>query len=268
MFVVLSPRSARIAKKLTFWPNQGLRSPEARTRRIRAIVALTALVLGHQAVASAAAPASIASVAAHARASLRRTVKKAASRHAESDAALGARIVAYARQQTGRQVGDGECYDLADQALLSSGARSASSFDDVTPGGDYMWGKPVALQYVRPGDILQFRDFSVRTSVMTRESMPGGGSYATQSSMVDQRPHHTAIVESNDGRTLVVLEQNVPPLGRVVQRNRIPIASMTYDGDASGQARGMATTTVRVDGTIKAYRPQRAAPADPQLSAR
>jgi hypothetical protein len=55
---------------------------------------------------------------------------------------------------------------------------------------------------------------------------------------------------------LVVFEQNVPPMGRVVQRTRIPIASMTYSGDPSGNEVGSATTTVQVAGTIKAYRPQ------------
>jgi len=192
-----------------------------------------------------------------------------ASLVAASDQSLGAQVVAYARGQAGRQVGDGECYDLADQALISSGARSAPSFDEVTPGADYMWGTQVALQSARPGDILQFRDYNVRTLVTTRQFLPGGGSYMTQSWMLDQREHHTAIVESNDGSSLVVLEQNVPPLGKVVQRTRIPIASVTYDGDGIGLPRGLAITTVWVDGTIKVYRPQRAVSAnDARLNAR
>jgi hypothetical protein len=190
----------------------------------------------------------------------RRAATHAASLTSGNDESLGARVVAYAREQAGRQVGDGECYDLADRALISSGARSAPSFSDVTPGEDYVWGTQVPLQAARPGDILQFRDFNVRTLVTTRQFFPGGGSYTMQNSMLDEREHHTAIVESNDGSTLVVLEQNVPPLGQVVQRTRIPIASMTYDGDGTGPARAGATTTVQVDGTIRVYRPQLAPP--------
>ncbi len=224
------------------------------------LLALALLVCGYQDLAGAAPPRPLHGVVADARAGWRQAVTQVASLMAGSDESLGARVLAYARQQAGRQVGDGECYDLADQALIRSGARSAPSFDDVTPGADYMWGTEVALRDARPGDILQFRGFNVRTSVTTRQFLPDGRSYTMQNWMLDEREHHTAIVESNEGNTLVVLEQNVPPLGRVVQRTRIPIASMTYDGDGIGPPRGLSTTTVQVDGTIRAYRPQRASP--------
>ena len=164
------------------------------------------------------------------------------------DDALGARVVAFARSQQGRQVGDGECTDLADAALKRNGARTTDAYADASAGNDdYSWGKPVSLKDARPGDILQFRDFNTTTTV--NSGMAG-------STMTDMRDHHTAIVEQNLGNMLVVLEQNAPPMGRVVQRTRIPIASMTYSGDPSGNEVGSATTTVQVEGSIKAYRPQ------------
>jgi hypothetical protein len=165
------------------------------------------------------------------------------------DASLGARVVAFARSQEGRQVGDGECTDLADQALQHNGARTTPAYTNpnAAEDGDYTWGRLVSLRDARPGDILQFRDFNITTTVNRGMA---------ESTMIDQRDHHTAIVEQNLGNMLVVLEQNAPPMGRVVQRTRIPLTSMTYSGDPSGNAVGVATTTVQIEGTIKAYRPE------------
>jgi hypothetical protein len=169
------------------------------------------------------------------------------SLHAGDDT-LGAHVVAFARSQQGRRVGSGECTDLADQALQQSGGRATDAYAEASAGNDdYTWGRPVSLRDARPGDILQFRNFNTTTTV---------NSGMAESTMTDMRDHHTAIVEQNLGNMLVILEQNVPPMGRVVQRTRIPIQSMRYSGDPNGNAVGSAVTTVQVEGTVKAYRPQ------------
>jgi hypothetical protein len=191
--------------------------------------------------------------AAHPHASAHYGAIAAVSLHA-GDNSLGARVVAFARSQQGRQVGDGECTDLADAALQQNGGRTIDAYAAASSGNDdYTWGKPVSLRDARPGDILQFRDFNTTTTVSSGMS---------ESTMTDMRDHHTAIVEQNLGSVLVVLEQNVPPMGRVVQRNRIPIESMTYSGDPGGNDIGRVRTTVQVEGSIKAYRPQLAMSAE------
>jgi hypothetical protein len=53
----------------------------------------------------------------------------------------------------------GQCTALADEALRNAGGRSAADFGRRTEDGDYIWGTAVSLSDVRPGDILQFRDY-------------------------------------------------------------------------------------------------------------
>jgi hypothetical protein len=168
---------------------------------------------------------------------------------------LGESIVAFAMRAEGREVGDGECYSLADQALSNAGAKSASSYTDITPDGDYVWGKPVRLDAARPGDILQFRNFRILRRVTTTLRGADGSVSYTQSQVVEERDHHTAIVTGNFGTSLAIAEQNVEPLGRIVQRNMIAVVpGATTQNDA---ATGTQTTTeVFIGGDVRAYRPQ------------
>ena len=69
-------------------------------------------------------------------------------------------VLAYARQRVGRQVGSGECFDLADEALRNAGASSASEYGPITPTADYVWGRRVSRQEAQPGAIIQFRNYS------------------------------------------------------------------------------------------------------------
>jgi hypothetical protein len=158
-------------------------------------------------------------------------------------------------------VGDGECTTLVQQALVGAGARTAESFGEVTPDADYIWGTPVNIADAKPGDILQFRHYHVSRQVFTVQRMPDGEVSQTQSADFDEREHHTAIVEQNFGGTISVLEQNVDPGGRVVQRGRVETASRTYTqvDPASGD---QVTTVVSVEGDVLAYRPQKAAPQE------
>lgn len=128
--------------------------------------------------------------------------------------ALNAAVLEFARKNLGEQVGNGECWTLANDALRAAGGKSSPSYTDYPAKGDYVWGVGVSGVSVAdgkrteesgaaklaplPGDIVQFRDAKF---VGAR---PGGGTYTMTAS------HHTAIVAaaSPDGKTLMVLHQN------------------------------------------------------------
>lgn len=161
---------------------------------------------------------------------------------AKSGAApLGAQVVSFARGRIGRRVGTGECYDLADRALRNAGAKSAPDYGAITPTADYVWSREVSLADVCPGDIIQFRNYRFDRLVNRRD-----GSYTTE---FQERPHHTAIVETTSANGLItVLEQNAPP-GSPVQRTQLYFADSSTDN-------GGTKTTVTVQGQIWFYRPE------------
>jgi len=153
---------------------------------------------------------------------------------------LGDQVVSYARSHMGQRVGSGECFDLADRALRAAGARSASDFGPVTADADYRWGSPIAIENVAPGDIIQFRNYAFAKRTETSE----GWQEERQ-----ERPHHTAIVLSNDGHGAVtVMEQNAPE-GSGVHRTQLFFTSRQ---DQDGGTR----VTVTVSGQFWFYRPE------------
>lgn len=118
---------------------------------------------------------------------------------------LNEKIVAYCEAQMGRQVGTGQCADLAQQALLSFGAADRSSRAPDAPNpGDYVWGRRVATlaagrqdtSAILPGDVVQYRDvvFEHRTRFGWSQS---------------RAAHHTSIVAAVRPGTITVYEQNV-----------------------------------------------------------
>jgi hypothetical protein len=108
---------------------------------------------------------------------------------------IGAKIVAFAREQQGRQVGSGECTELAVEAMKRADARDVSAYGETSEDGDYVWGSPVALKDAEPGDIVQFRNFTIKTTIVAMEMYPGGRAGNSESLSVESRDHHTAIVE-------------------------------------------------------------------------
>ena len=86
--------------------------------------------------------------------------------------ALGDQVLSFARAKIGRRVGRGECFDLVDQALRNARAKSAADFGTVTPYADYMWGSRVSLSDVRPGDIIQFRDYRYDRTIDAELALP------------------------------------------------------------------------------------------------
>ncbi len=159
-------------------------------------------------------------------------------------AALGEGVVSYASRHLGHHVPNGQCFALADQALRDAGARSAADYGEILPDGDYIWGAEVSLANLRPGDIVQFRDYRCTVTTVTESDT------ATNiDEVVQERLHHTAIVErvGPDG-AVMVLEQNSPSGAPVV---RTPL--FFRSGRTEGRGR---TATVAVSGTLWFYRPQ------------
>ena len=93
-------------------------------------------------------------------------------------------IVRFATSQIGKQVGNGQCWTLAADALRAAGAE---------PPKGYTFGTEIPLQSIQPGDILQF----------TTARFDEPGYWAIMGT-----PNHTAVVYSLGDRTFV-LHQNV-----------------------------------------------------------
>jgi hypothetical protein len=151
------------------------------------------------------------------------------------------RVVAYARAQVGRKVGDGECSTLVREALRSAGAARR--------GRGRGWGTELAsLKDVQPGDVLQFEG----ALFLRRRLEPDGG----ESLVWSNYAHHSAIVSAvrrrgkGKGVVLAILHQNVGAAGadeaevKVVQQATIDPASLRR-------------------GRIRAFRPEAAQPATP-----
>lgn len=190
---------------------------------------------------------------------------------ADGQPSLGQQVHTWANNRLAQQVGDGECFALADQALRASGARSAADYGQVTANADYVWGTAVQLVDVQTGDVLQFRNYSVtvEVTVTSTKTFHDGSTEETEETRTETytRPHHTAIVSAKlSGGQLRVLEQNAPPRGsstpeRVVRSNEIHTtgSSSTETSvrqESDGTVRIETTTTITVSGTIRAYRPQ------------
>lgn len=181
------------------------------------------------------------------------------------------RVVLWARGKLGRQVGRGECWDLAEHALRQADALTSNDLmTKVEDDSDYVWGDAIEnLKDVRPGDILQFRDHRVVETVTTVARFPDGAWAEETEETSMSRGHHTAIVENTpdaDG-AIGTFEQHVKPLGKVVQRKmlytrdleRVQVRKQTRRHPASKRLEMASVTTTRslvVTGRVWAYRPR------------
>jgi hypothetical protein len=161
-------------------------------------------------------------------------------------------VLHFATEKIKAQVGSGECYDLADEALKGAGAKSAPDHGTITASADYVWGREVPLSEAKPGDVIQFRDYKYDK----RDEIKESGEWKTQEA---QRRHHTAVVESVDDQGVaVVIEQNVGDKGdanrKKVRRTTLPLKSATVETKVT-------KSSVTVTGTVKVYR---AVPKPPQ----
>jgi hypothetical protein len=154
------------------------------------------------------------------------------------------RILSFARRNRGDRVGDGECFTLADRALRGAAAKSAADYGTVTADGDYVWGSAVNLSDLRPGDIIQFRGYRYDREIVTETS-----SEVITEQDSQERPHHTAIVQSVDGNGAVtVWEQNSP--------ERSPVTTTQLFFTSRTVTSGSRRITIQVRGTFWFYRPE------------
>lgn len=128
---------------------------------------------------------------------------------------LNQRIVEYAVKQMGQQVGNGECWTLANEALKAVGARHP---------GTCVWGRPLQPdEEVYPGDVIQFT--SVKLETRTSKQTLG-------------MPNHTAIVGQvvSPGVYLILQQNTGGKTGKVVSQGTIDLSTKT-------------------EGTLEIYRP-------------
>ena len=142
-----------------------------------------------------------------------------------------------------------DCFALVDKLLRNLGAATAADGDvKVTATADYDWGDEILLDSIQPGDILQFNKHMVDVSNLKFVN----GKWMEVSGRTLKRPHHTAIVvEVNKDGSVVVVEQNVYPHPGKVTRNVIP----RLEGEETKQVNSDERTKIKVEGSVRAYRP-------------
>lgn len=110
---------------------------------------------------------------------------------------LNQQIVDFVTSRIKKKVGKGECWDLAEEALNSVGAKW---------NGEYVFGKPVRYQTecVYAGDIIQFADVRIQYEV-------DGKVY------IEQMKQHTAVIYEVKARgNYILAHQNTPFSGKKV----------------------------------------------------
>src|SRR3954470_2217056 len=74
---------------------------------------------------------------------------------------LNQKVLEFARAKVDQQVGTGECWDLAEDAVTQAGGESSKTLTGVKgkafESADYKWGIEVKLDTAQPGDVLQFK---------------------------------------------------------------------------------------------------------------
>lgn len=122
----------------------------------------------------------------------------------KTEEALQQDLLAFATKNLGKQVGSGQCAELAAKGLDSINAKPFGTYEDSPAPGDYVWGKKIATitkeepnPKLKPGMILQFRNVKIVTK----------SGYTTFTLTAQQ---HTLIVEKFNSETgeTQVLEQN------------------------------------------------------------
>ncbi len=142
---------------------------------------------------------------------------------------LNLKVLKFALDHRGKQVGNGECWTLAAEALTSAGA-ARPGFKGV---GVFDFGRKLgAGEKPFPGDVVHFDHAKFVHKSVTKT----GNKTKTKTSTVSMGGHHTAIVAKVQGKTITYLSQN---------RN----------GDKT-----VGTTTINLDdrkeGTVAFFRPR------------
>jgi hypothetical protein len=171
-----------------------------------------------------------------------------------SDEDLGAKLKVAAEEMVGKNALTSkygyDCFALVDKLLRNLGAATAADGEvAVTATADYDWGDGIFLDSIQPGDILQFRKHVVHIQTLT---FANGKWYETETRTLT-RPHHTAIVmEVHKDGSVTVVEQNVHPNPRKVNRNVIPKLDA---GEVTRNVSSEKKIKLKVTGDVSAYRP-------------
>ncbi|HTO73685.1 MAG TPA: hypothetical protein VMJ30_07695, partial [Gemmatimonadales bacterium] len=164
---------------------------------------------------------------------------------------VGQRIISNPRNQNRE-----ECYDMVDEMLQQLGAKSAPEFmKHVGTDDDYVWGTPVDLDKIQPGDILQIRNSVLEYTVSIRykalekgQKAPDGVTRTTRM----ERGHHTAVVIAlnKDGSFQVseqhVLDESRTALSKTIRENTF----MLHDIDGTPEVRNTTKDSVKVEETV------------------
>jgi myosin tail region-interacting protein MTI1 len=119
---------------------------------------------------------------------------------------LNDQVLMFARENKGKKIGRGECWDLAAEPLKKLGASWDGSYGygKKIGSGDVSGLKMEPATLILPGDIVQFT--RVQTS-WTKTYPDGRTAWGSETLGM---PHHTAIISNYDGNTiLTLLHQNV-----------------------------------------------------------
>ena len=143
----------------------------------------------------------------------------------------GLSIVTWLKARANAKIDRGECWDAAEAAIKSVGARRPSA-------QLYVWGRIVTPASVQLGDILQFNGFTVKV-------VDEDGNWTENTFGI---PRHTSVVSylNTDG-SVDVLHQNYDNVRSVQTLEWVYLKGGKY---------GTSTVTV-TGGTVTCYRPQK-----------
>ena len=171
---------------------------------------------------------------------------------------LRTKVKSYAEGKRGQQDGDGECWTLAERALEKAGAKTSTEL--ATPdqkedfdNADYTWGKQIKVSEIKPGCILQFRNYRVDIK-RTTTSTGGGSSWNTE---YFEYSHHTAIAISEvKSNTVKVLHQNVPDGD---EKRKLVVEGTVYTESFNDNGKPT-STEIKVSGKLWVYEPMPKSP--------
>ncbi len=178
---------------------------------------------------------------------------------------ISSSILNYCTQRIGRKEGDGECWTLAENAVVSSGGQSSrGQTPNFGRSSNYVWGNVVQINALSGGNILQFRNYTWTRTIKVRVTFADGGWTESTNTSSQTRPHHTAIVSVvGSSGNVEVIEQNVPEGGNVtrndlclVTNDANAVTTQERRRDSGGQMQDVTvvtTTSDQVGGTIWAY---------------
>jgi hypothetical protein len=179
----------------------------------------------------------------------------------------------FAQRQINRYK-NGECWTLVEDAIVGAGAKSSIG---LTPkfgkNVSYIWGTPVNIVSLRPGDVLQFQSYVWRKTTRIDVSSAEGSKFSEDFfDQVRGKAHHSALVVRVVSAGIVeVIEQNIPPVTGKVQTVELilipPAPTMDTQFTRDSEGKVIATTitkvTHEVSGDINCFRPMDTDPPPP-----